>query len=109
MEKINIEFKILNKDLPYIYEGEATLNKDIIEFKDNDEEYIYDKKINRLIKIKNGYRIVIDFEKELISLNEKDNSLDIKVNIKDKKISNNYIKVIYSIDEKEITFELEVK
>ena len=45
----------------------------------------------------------------VIRLSENDSSLDIKINIKDKKISNNYIKIIYSIDEKEITFELEVK
>lgn len=109
MEKINIDFKIMNKDLPYTYTGEATLNKDIIEFKDNDEEYIYDKKINRLTKIKNGYKIVLDFDQEVIRLNDNDSSLDMKIKIKKKNISNNSIKVIYSIDRNEITFELEVK
>lgn len=109
MEKINIDLKIKNKDLPYIYTGEANLNRDIIDFKDNDEEYIYDKKINRLSKVKNGYKIVLDFDQEVVRLNDNDNPLDIKIKIKSKKISNNYIKVIYSIDENEITFELEVK
>lgn len=109
MQKINIEFKINNSKLPYLYIGEAELNKDIIEFNDNDENYLYDKKINRLTKTKNGYRIVIDFDKEVISVYEKDTSLDIKINIKEKKISNNNIKIIYSIDKEEIEFELEVK
>ena len=109
MQKINIEFKINNSNLPYQYVGEAELNKDIIEFNDNDENYLYDMKINRLTKIKNNYRIVIDFDKEIIQVYEKDTSLDIKIKIKSKKISSNYIKIIYSIDKEEIEFELEVK
>lgn len=109
MQKINIEFKIKNSKLPYQYSGEAVLNKDILEFNDNDENYLYDMKINRLTKTKNGYRIVIDFEKEMIQVYEKDTSLDIKIKIKSKKISSNYIKIIYSIDKEEIEFELEVK
>ena len=109
MKKISINFKIDNKELPYIYKGEASLNKDIIEFIDNDEEYIYDKKINRLTKIKNGYKIVIDFDQELIKLYEKENSLDIKIKIKKKKIEDNYINIDYVIDNNEICFELEVE
>ena len=109
MEKINIQLKINNKDLPYTYTGEASSNRDIIEFVDNGEEYIYDKKINRLTKTRNNYKVVIDFDEEIIRLNDNDNLINIKIKIKSKIISNNYIKLIYSIDGNEITFELEVK
>ena len=110
MNKKSITLKIDNQNLPYIYNGEASINKEIIEFIDNDEEYIYDMKINRLTKIKNGYKIVIDFDQELIKLyDEKENCLDIKIKIKKKEIKENNINIIYIVDKNEICFELEVE
>ena len=109
MEKINIKFLLDNKEMPYLYEGEATLNKDIIEFNDQDTNYIYDKKINRLTKIKDKLKFVLDFDNEVINIEENGIEINIKFKIKKKKIIYKKINIIYSIENNKILFELEVK
>lgn len=106
MEKINIILKLDNKDIPYEYKGVATKNKDIIEFTDKKDNYIFDKKVQRLIKNNENSTIMLDFKNQEIRIREKENELIINIKVKKIDISNNKIKIIYIIDKNEIAFQI---
>lgn len=110
MEKINISFKIINDELSYSYNGIASINKDLIEFNDDDFNYIFDKKIKRLIKSKKDYSTIIDFLNKNIKIIDNDKEINIEIELKKIKINRNNIDIIYKIDNNDIVFEIkEVK
>lgn len=106
MEKINIIVKLDNKEMPYKYRGEATINKDIIEFNDKKDNYIFDKKVQRLIKSSEESTIMLDFKNKNIKIKEKENELIINIEVKEINISKNNVKIIYIIDKNEIIFQI---
>ena len=102
MKKININLKLNNKEMPYEYKGEALLKKDIIEFNDNKDNYIFDKTAKRFVKSNNKTIINIDFLNKEIKVKDKDNELYIKIEIKKLNIDGNNIDIIYKVDNNDI-------
>ena len=96
---------ISSEEDKYSYKGSAILNRDIITFYDKDD-YIFDKKINRLIKTNKNKKMIIDFNNKLITIIDKDNNVNIDIDITKKKISENKIEIIYRIDKSIFTFIL---
>ena len=108
MKEVSILVKINNKDLPYEYNGTGIINKDIIEYKDQEYNYIFDKGISRLTKYNKDTRLIIDFNKEeIVIVQEK--TLTIKIKVKEKEIKENYIYFKYIIDNDDIDFSIEIK
>ena len=102
MGKINIKLSINNKENPYKYEGIALINKDIVSYNHNGYDYVYDLRINRLIKSNKENNTIIDFDKEEIII---DNKYNLKIKIKTKIISDKERNIIYNIDKNEIEFK----
>ena len=102
MEKINIKIDIDNKEKTYKYEGIAKLNKDIVTYSDNDFDYIYDLKINRFVKYNKDSKIVLDFDKEEIVIDDK---FIIEIKVKKREIDDNKRNIIYNVDNNEIKFK----
>lgn len=100
--------KINNEELPYEYKGKATINRDIVEFSDGQYKYLYDIKINRLVKYDKKRELVLDFNQEEITIKE-DKTITIKIKLINKKITSNKIYFKYKIDKNIIEFSLEIK
>lgn len=94
--------------MPYNYEGMAKLNKDILEFNDNDYDYIFDFGIKRLIKSNKDNKIIIDFDKEEIIM-ENENKLALKIKVLEYSFEENRVLVKYLIDKEEISLLLDIK
>jgi hypothetical protein len=106
MNKININLKLNNKDMPYEYNGEATIKKDIIEFNDNLDNYIFDKTAKRFVKSNKKNIINIDFLNKNIIIKDNDNELSINIEVKRIKIKDNNIDIIYKIDKDDINLNI---
>lgn len=91
---LNVE----NKENPYYYCGPFERIKDIIKFKENDNIYIFDFTVERLIKENKKQNIVIDFKKDEIIIEENKKIIVIPIVIIDKNISNEEILVTYKVD-----------
>ncbi len=107
MNLINIKVDIKNIDSPYHYEGKAKEYNDIIEFNYLNEDFIFDKKIQRITKIGDINTIVVDFLNKEIIIKSKEKELNISIKILSKKINENYYYYLYSIDKNKIEFILE--
>ena len=105
MKEILIKMNIKSDNDNYSYNGIANLNRDIITFCDKDE-YIFDKRINRLSKINKNKKIIIDFNNKLINISDKDNRINIDIDVTKKDISENKIEIIYKIDKNRFNFKL---
>lgn len=106
MKKIRIKLTIENKNNPFKYEGIAKLNKDIITFNDNNDEYIFDKAINRLTKTKKENKIILDFNKKLLNIIDKSNNMSFNIIVIKKNIDKKKMEFIYTIGDENIKFNL---
>ncbi len=107
MKSINIRLKIINVDAPYEYIGEAKEYNDIIEFDDNDTNYIFDKTIKRLTKSNRNNTLIIDFQNKKIIIKDKENEIDTNINLLKEEINSKKIHYIYKLDSNKIEFILE--
>lgn len=107
MEKINIKLLINNSSAPYLYEGVANEKGDIISFKNNIEEIIFDKKIERLTKINSKTTIIIDFFNKQLIIKSKERAFNVDIEVFKKESSDNKYHYIYQINEENIEFILE--
>ena len=107
MNLIKIRVKINNVDSPYYYEGEAREHNDIIEYNNLDEDFIFDKKIQRVTKSDSSNTIVVDFLKKEIIIKSKEKSLSLSIKVLKKEIKENKLYYMYSIDNNKIEFILE--
>ncbi len=108
MEEKNITLKIDNKDNPYEYKGKAILNRDILKFKENNYEYVFDKTTERLTKTSKDTTIVIDFKNKLITIKDKEN-IKIKIDIIKKQICDKLIFISYKIDSNNIKITINIE
>jgi len=97
MEKRKIVVKIIAKENPYNYNGESILNKDLLIFDDKEYHNIFDFKTKRLIREKKGLRLLIDYEKQEISLNSDNANLNFNFEVKKKKVSIIDVDISYKI------------
>lgn len=107
MKAINIRLRIINVDVPYEYIGEAKEYNDIIEFNDNDTNYIFDKTIKRLTKSNRNNTLIVDFQNKKIIIKEKENELNTNIKLLKEEINKDKIHYIYEIDRNKIEFILE--
>ena len=99
MSNISIIFKIDSKSSNYLFEGNGSINKDIVSFKDNESEYYIDFGFKKITKITSKESVVVDLKKSCIELklDKLNTKLDIKV-IKYKK-GDNALSIKYKLDE----------
>ena len=107
MNLVNIIVKINNQDAPYSYKGEAKEYKDIIEYDYLDENFVFDKQIERITKSNDKSSVVVDFQKEEIVINSDNKELNIKIKVIKKDINENRFYYLYEFDKMKIEFILE--
>ena len=106
MKKTRISVQLNNKDMPYTYTGDANINDSIIEFIDNDYNYIFDKKVRRLLKSNRYNSITIDFLQKEITIKENDKEYSMKIEVKKYKVEENNIEIIYNIGNDDIELKM---
>lgn len=104
MKKINIKVYINNEESPYYYEGDAYEHLDLVKYYYLNEEFIYDKKIERITKIGVNSSIVVDFLNKVIIIKSKEKTLEIKIDLIKRKITENQFYYLYKIDNKKFEF-----
>ena len=109
MNLVNIVVKINNKNAPYYYKGVAKKYKDIIEYDYNNENFVFDKAIERVTKSSKNESVIVDFKKEEIIIKSNNNELNIKIKILNKDIKDNRFYYLYEFDKMKIEFILELE
>ena len=109
MNLVNIVVKINNKNTPYYYEGVARKYKDIIEYDYKDENFVFDKEIEKKKKSSKNESIIKKKKKEEIIIKSNNNELNIKIKILNKKINENRFYYLYEFDKMKIEFILELE
>ena len=107
MNLIKIKVDINNVDSPYHYKGEAKEHNDIINYNYLDEDFIFDKKIERVTKSSTNNTIVVDFLNKEIIIKSKEKSLSLSINLIKKEIKDKRFYYLYSIDNNKFEFILE--
>lgn len=107
MNLINIFVKINNSDAPYEYKGEAKEYKDIIEYDNLNENFVFDKQIERITKSSDKNKVVVDFKNEEIRVNSDNKELNIKIKVIKKEINEFRYYYLYEFDKMKIEFILE--
>ena len=107
MNLIIIKVEINNVDSPYHFEGEARELNDIIEFDYLKENFIFDKKIQRVTKSSSNDSIIVDFLNKEIIIKSKEKSLKFNIELLDSKITDKKYYYLYKLDNNKIEFILE--
>lgn len=107
MKKVKIKLKVNSSDTNYIYNGMGTINKDLVEFTDNDDKYLFDITLKRIIKSNKDSKIIIDFNKECVIINALNNQLEFKIKVIFREEEKNY-KYKYELEKNIFEFLLEV-
>lgn len=107
MNLINISVKINNEEAPYSYKGVAKEYKDLIEFNNQNENFIFDKTIKRVTKNDINSTVVVDFLNKEIIIKSKEKTFSLNIEMIKEEITNNKYYYLYIIDNKEIEFILE--
>ena len=106
MNLIKVKVDINNEDSPYHYEGDARELNDIIEYNFQNENFIFDKKIQRVTKSNSSNLLIVDFLNKKIIIKSKEKNLELDIEILEKKISNNEYYYLYKLDNYKIEFIL---
>ena len=109
MKLVNIVVKINNEMAPYYYKGVARKHKDIIEYDVKDENFVFDKAMERIVKSTNKEIVTVDFKNKLIIIKSNDNEIKIDINIIKKEIEDNNYYYLYEIDKTKIELILELE
>lgn len=106
MNLINVKVSINNDDAPYYYDGIAKEYKDLIEYDYLDENFIYDKNIERITKTGTNNTVVVDFLNKEIIIKSKEKTFNLNFELLKKEITDNNFYYLYKIDKKKIEFIL---
>ncbi len=109
MKKIIVSMNVDSKNMPYIYEGEGLLNKDLILFSNGEYKYIFDLKIKRLIKEKENDKMIIDFKNKQIKISNEDLEIDFNIEMIASKENKSSYSYKYKLDKEEISFNISYK
>ena len=96
MDKVNVSLKIDGK-IKYDSQGVGTLNRDILKYKDDKCEYIFDFGVNRISEIEKGKRVIIDLENSFINIIG-ENNLFIEIHDVEKRLKDNSYEVSYELE-----------
>lgn len=108
MKKVKIIFKINNNDTNYIYNDIGTINKDLVEFADIDDKYIFDMSLKRIVKSTKDSKIIVDFNKECVIINALNNQLEFKIKVILREEDEKRYKYKYELEDNMFEFLLEV-
>ena len=106
MSNISVKFKIKSSSNNYLYNGYASLNRDIISFQDKEDEYYIDLSLKRITRTSKKNYMMIDFDKSFIEYKLDDLNTKIDIDIIKYDIKDNVIKIKYKLEE-EINILLE--
>lgn len=109
MKEINLNFELNNKENPYTYNGIATIQNNVIRYKDEDSHILFDIKRNVLIKKDNEKTLKLDFYNKIMHIKIGNNEL--KGNIEVLNITNKQnkeITITYVIDKNKIKLSLNI-
>ena len=116
MAKINIEIKLKTDEQNIIQNIEATVNGNIIRYNDSNIEVTVKKDKNNITMIRenNEYRLKLKFnknKKEIGNYLLKDNNmlLNLEILTKELIIKEDYIYILYELNEEIREFELSIK
>lgn len=108
MKEINIIFEIKNKENPYLYKGIATIENNIIRYKDDNSKVLFDITRNILIKKDEEKKIRIDFNNELMKIKTNSFEFDYDIEVLEIKKEKNLNKIIYKIDKEKIEMNIKI-
>ena len=109
MKEKKVKVNIDNKDHNYKYNGIAYFNKDIIKFVDEEDIYIYDKGIERVIKESKNSRTIVDFKNNIIIISIDNKNIELAIKVKKKELKEDYIMYNYIIDNDNIVFKMDIE
>ena len=99
MSNISVKFNIKSASNNYLYNGSASLNRDIISFKDKEDEYYIDLSLKRIARTSKKNYMMIDFNKAFIEYKLNDLNTKIDMNIISYDIEDNVLKIKYKLEE----------
>lgn len=108
MKEINIIFEIKNKENPYLYKGIATIENNVIRYKDDNSKVLFDITRNLLVKKDNEKIIKIDFDNKKMKIKTKNFEFDSNIDVLKIKQEKNIKKISYKIDKEEINLSIEI-
>lgn len=108
MKEINIIFEIKNKENPYLYQGLATFKDNVIRYKDENSNVLFDIKRKMMIKKDAEKLLKIDFDKKMLIINSKSINFNIEIEVTKYEFENNEINIIYKIDKEEIKLKIKI-
>lgn len=108
MKEINIIFELQNKENPYLYQGLATFKDNVIRYKDENSNVLFDIKRKIFIKKDNEKLLKIDFDKKILIIDSKSINFNIKIEVIKYEFSNNEINIIYKIDQEKMNLKIKI-
>lgn len=109
MKESNVIFEIKNKENPYLYKGIATIDNDVIRYKDEDSNVLFDMKRNILIKKDKEKIIKLDLDNKIMRIKLSNIEVTTEIVVLNIKKNKNKIEAIYRIDENEIKLSVEIE
>jgi len=106
MSNISVKFEIKSSNSNYIYSGIASLNRDIISFKDKDDEYYIDLNIKRITKISKKNYMMLDLDNSFIEFKVDGLTSKLDIDIINYVKNDVFLKIKYKLEE-EINILLE--
>ncbi len=95
--------KLINGDNT-LYDGELTIIKDLYMF----GNYVFDKTVKRLISKDGKKETIVDIDNKKITINESNNSIDLKISLNYYIEKDGYIEFEYFLDKESFKIILEV-
>ena len=99
MSNISIKFEIKSNDNNYLYKGLASLNREIISFKDKEDEYYIDFNVKRITRISKNNYMMLDLDNSFIEYKIDGLSTKLDINIINYDKNDNFLNIKYKLEE----------
>lgn len=109
MRNIELVVEIENNFEKQRYNCNGVENKDIIRAKNDLVEFIYDRKIAKLMKKEERNTVSIDFSNKNINIIDRENTISFKINVSKYFVSDNILRATYNIDDNIFQIFIEIK
>lgn len=109
MNEINIIFELNNKENPYLYRGIATIEKDVIRYKDEDSNVLVDIIRNIVIKKDKEKLIKIDLNNNKMKIKFDTIELISKIEVLNINKNEKSLEATYKIDDNEINLSIKIE
>jgi len=109
MREVLLIVEIKNEQKSTVYKCFGTLIKDIVQAKKDDVLFIFDKKINRLIKKEKNTTVKIDLNNSIMEVISENNNISFNICVSNLYNSDNILRATYKVDENNFELFIEVK